>query len=202
MFVSLNSEWDEARLNASVLYNKIAKFWLVLSNQILLDEAEAARLNGGLMELGVEDSLVEFLDSDREFKYLETLVLMHFLYWEPAVNGFDMESLSVNLQQASFTHETALRVIANVNTAENSIQVEQHIQVFYGMISEIIVGLNQMPDVFIDSFVMEEPQELAEIILEVQEKIVDLLEIVKSKPVAFYCNLFPFNNASIGPIDC
>jgi hypothetical protein len=107
------------------------------------------------------------------------------------VNGFDLESLSVNLQQASFTHETALRVIANVNTAENSIQVEQHIQVFYGMISEIIVGLNQLPDVFIDSFVMEEPQELADIILEVQEKMVDLIEIVKSKPVAFYCNSFP-----------
>jgi hypothetical protein len=93
----------------------------------------------------------------------------------------------MNLQQASFTHETALRVIANVNTAENSIQVEQHIQVFYGMISEIIVGLNQLPDVFIDSFVMEEPQELADIILEVQEKMIDLIEIVKSKPVAFYC---------------
>jgi hypothetical protein len=108
----------------------------------------------------------------------------------------------MNLQQASFTHETALRVIANVNTAENSIQVEQHIQVFYGMISEIIVGLNQLPDVFIDSFVMEEPQELADIILEVQEKMIDLIEIVKSKPVAFYCTFLYPKKKSIGPIDC
>lgn len=99
MFVSLNPEWDEQRLNASVVYNKMAKFWLVLSNQILLDVDEAEALNEGLMREGLveglvlrpslEDSLVEFLDSDRPYKYLETLTLMHFAYWEPAMNGFD-----------------------------------------------------------------------------------------------------------------
>jgi hypothetical protein len=77
----------------------MAKFWLVLSNQILLDVAEAEALNEGLMRQGLveglvlrpslEDSLVEFLDSDRPYKYLETLTLMHFAYWEPAMNGFD-----------------------------------------------------------------------------------------------------------------
>jgi hypothetical protein len=77
----------------------MAKFWLVLSNQILLDAGEAEALNDGLMREGLveglvlrpslEDSLVEFLDSDRPYKYLETLTLIHFAYWEPAMNGFD-----------------------------------------------------------------------------------------------------------------
>jgi hypothetical protein len=77
----------------------MAKFWLVLSNQILLDVGEAEALNEVLMREGLveglvlrpslEDSLVEFLDSDRPYKYLETLTLMHFAYWEPAMNGFD-----------------------------------------------------------------------------------------------------------------
>jgi hypothetical protein len=88
MFVSLNSEWDETRLDQSVVYNGIGKFWLILSNQILLDESEAGVLNRGLMAQGVvpglvvrpglEDSLVQFLDSDRDFKYLEILTIMHF----------------------------------------------------------------------------------------------------------------------------
>jgi hypothetical protein len=99
MFVSLNPDWDEQKLNASVVYNKMAKFWLILSNQILLDPGQAEELNEGLMAQdlveglvlrpGLEDSLVEFLDSDRPYKYLETLTLMHFAYWEPAMNGFD-----------------------------------------------------------------------------------------------------------------
>jgi hypothetical protein len=197
LLVSLDGALTEASMNESAVYRNFAKFYLMLSNLVVLNDLdEIDRLNKilidedeivGLVNTEImQESALEFLHSLEGDEYLKLVTMLSFLFYEPAEENFDIDSLKKNLAAAEFEMGSALRIISNVTSNNESMQIEQNLEEFADMVMQQVQQLTESPEIQVVMKICEQPQEPEEILQEISEQIAILCDPTEMKPNIVY----------------
>lgn len=119
-------------------------------------------------------------------EYLRIVSLLKFMFYEPECDNFDMESLRTNLDHAEFSITSALRVVATMHHAEQAQLIEQQIESYAESVMEIVAQLNVMPGIEVNYKISESPQDVSEILTELEGELELICERIKEKPRFYY----------------
>ena len=187
------------KYNDSKDYQNLAKFYLMVSNNIIYDEKKASILNQALSKPNyckdnanlisipcLPDGIVQFFESLENEHYLLLATLLMNLFYEPSSDDYDVKSLTNNLTNGDFETYNALRLVSNVHAVESSGEIEQQMPVFAQMMMETVTQLNTMPDMAVD-FCLPDPMELPEILEECENALKERIEeILPTKQKFFF----------------
>ena len=187
------------KYNENSDYQNLAKFYLMVSNCVILDQKKAAEFNKVLSQKNycktndklisipcLPDGVVQFFESLENEHYLLQATLAMNLFYEPSSNGYDIESLTNNLTNGDFETYNALRLVSNVHAVESSGEIEQQMPVFAQMMMETVTQLNTMPDMYVD-FCLPDQMDLPEILIECETSLKErIAEVLPTKSKFFF----------------